>query len=401
MRILKVHNYYTGSGGEDTVFHVETFLLRSHGHEVVEYLEHNKKIVSMNQALVALRTIWSQPSYRKLKRFLQETMPDVVHFHNTFPLISPSAYYACQELSIPVVQTLDNQRLMCPAATFYREGRLCLDCLGKTPPWPGVLHACYHNSHLHTAVVASMLTFHRWIGTWQTKINVFLCSTNFYRELFVRAGLPANKIVVMPHFIQNVPQIDSSKEIGDYGLFVGRLDPEKGVNTLLEAWRHLDFPLKIRGDGRLNESARQFVRRHGMDKVEFVERMEMHKLSDLISGARFLIMPSEGYYETFGMVIIEAYSRGVPVVASNAGVMSELVSDKQTGLLFEAGNPLDLAEKAGWMWDHPDEVKAMGKNALNIYSERYTSDRCYKTLVEVYEGLMNLKNVDWEYSCKC
>jgi len=134
MRILKVHNYYIQSGGEDTVFQAETALLRSRGHEVIEYLEFNKKIESMNKAFVALQTVWSQLSYRKMKQFLRKTRPDVVHFHNTFPLISPSAYYACQDLGIPVVQTLDNQRLICPATSFYRDGKLCLDCLGKTPP---------------------------------------------------------------------------------------------------------------------------------------------------------------------------------------------------------------------------------------------------------------------------
>jgi hypothetical protein len=128
----------------------------------------------MNIAVVALQTVWSHSSYQKLKDFLQVRKPQVVHFHNTFPLISPAGYYACNDLKIPVVQTLDNQRLICPAASFYRDGKLCLDCLGKTPPWPGVLHACYHNSSLHTAVVASMLTAHRWMGTWQQKDSFYV-----------------------------------------------------------------------------------------------------------------------------------------------------------------------------------------------------------------------------------
>jgi len=391
MRILKVHNYYTGSGGEDSVFHAEVALLRSRGQEVIEYLEDNKKIASLNKASVALNTIWSHSTYQKIKGFIGRTSPDVVHFHNTFPLISPSAYYACQDLGIPVVQTLDNQRLMCPAASFYRDGKLCLDCLSTAFPWPGILHACYHDSHLHTAVVASMLTVHRLMRTWQAKVDIFLCSTNFYRDLFVRAGLPSAKIVVMPHFVQEKSESDPAKTIGAYAVFVGRLDPEKGVNTLLEAWRHLDSPLKIRGNGRLDEAARGYVRQHHMDKVEFVGRMEEHDLSKLIGNARFLVMPSEGYYETFGMVIIEAYSRGVPVVASNIGVVPELVSDKQTGLLFEPGNALDLADKARWMWDHPAEASAMGRNGLNAYMERFTQDECYKTLVEVYERLINSK----------
>jgi glycosyltransferase involved in cell wall biosynthesis len=363
-------------------------LLRSRGHEVIEYLEYNKTIESMNEASVALQTIWSFSSYKKFKNFLLKTKPDVVHFHNTFPLISPSAYYACQSLNIPVVQTLDNQRLICPAATFYRDGKLCLDCLGKTPPWPGVLHACYHDSHVHTAVVASMLTFHRLIGTWQKKVDAFLCSTNFYRDLFIQAGLPASKIVVMPHFVWEELQPNPAESSGDYALFVGRLDPEKGVRTLLEAWRYLDFPLRIRGTGLLDKEARKFIMQHDMNHVQFVGRLEEAELSKLIRNARFLVLPSEGYYETFGMVIIEAYSRGVPVVASNIGVIPELVTDEKTGLLFEAGNAVDLANKARWMRNHPQEAKMLGKNGLNSYKDRFTPEQCYRTLLRVYDSLV-------------
>jgi glycosyltransferase involved in cell wall biosynthesis len=391
LRILKIHSYYIQPGGEDTVFQDEVALLRSRGHEVIEYLEFNMKIESMNQVSVALQTLWSYSSYQKIKRFLKETKPDIVHFHNIFPLISPSAYYACQDLGIPVIQTLDNQRLICPASNFYRNGKLCLDCFGRTPPWPGVLHACYHDSRLHTAVVASMLTLHRWLGTWQTKVDTFLCSTSFYRDLFVQAGFPSDKIVVMPHFVQDPTKLNSVKKTGDYALFVGRLDPEKGINTLLEAWCLLEFPLKIRGSGRLDERAKEFVGQYNMNNIEFLGRMEQQELSDLIWNARFLVMPSEGYYETFGMVIIEAYSRGVPVIASNIGVVPELVSDKYTGLLFEAGNARDLADKAKWMWNHSVEAVTMGRNGLKTFEERFTQDACYKVLIEVYENLANSK----------
>ena len=387
MRILKVHNRYTQLGGEDTVFQAEMSLLRSKGHEVIEYLEFNQRIETMNKASVALQTLWSRSSHRIIKRFLLETRPDVVHFHNTFPLVSPSAYYACQELNIPVVQTLDNQRLICPASSFYRDGKLCLDCLGKTPPWPGILHACYHDSHIHSAVVASMLTLHRWLGTWRRKVDAFLCSTRFYRDLFAQAGFPAEKLFVVPHFVQARTGFDSAPRMGDYALFVGRLDPEKGINTLLEAWRLLDFPLKIRGGGRLEESAKEFVTRHNLGNVEFIGRLEERDLLDLIGNTRFLVMPSEGYYETFGMVIVEAYSRGVPVVASNIGVTPEMVSDRETGLLFEVGNARDLAAKARWMWDHPAEAGGMGRNGFNTWQERFTPDVCYKALMDVYERL--------------
>lgn len=390
MRILKVHNYYTAGGGEDTVFQSESSLLRSRGHEVVEFLEYNSKIETMNKAVVALNTIWSRPSYQRMKDCLSETKPDVVHFHNTFPLISPSAYYACRDVGIPVVQTLDNQRLMCPASSFHRDGKLCLDCHGKIPPLPGILHGCYHDSRLHTAVVASLVTFHHWIGTWQTKIDAFLCSTNFYRDLFVRAGFPSEKIVVMPHFVQSAPDLDFSNT-KNYALFVGRLDPEKGVWTLLEAWRRLAVPLKMRGSGRLENELREYVSTHEMKHVEFVGRLDEQELSALTGNARFLIMPSEGYYETFGMAIVEAFSRSVPVLASNIGVVPELVADGHTGLLFRAGDAVDLAEKARWLWDHPVEAQKLGQNGNVEYQKRFTPDQCYETLIGLYEKLRGSK----------
>ncbi len=388
MRILKAHNFYTQPGGEDTVFFAETQLLRSRGHEVIEYHEFNDKIGDMPGPLVAMQTPWSQISYKKIRLFLRETKPDIAHFHNTFPLISPSAYYACKELDIPVVQTLDNQRLICPASTFYRNGKLCLDCLGKTPPMSGVLHACYHESHLHTAVVASLLTLHQWLGTWQKKIDAFLCSTNFYRALFIHAGFPPEKLVLMPHFTQRPKGDHSNSAAKGYALFIGRLDPEKGIRTLLEAWRFLGFPLKIRGSGRLEEEAKEFVHKNHMNHVEFVGRLGEQELSDLIGGANFLIMPSEGYYETFGMVVVEAYARNIPVVASNIGVVPELVSDHKTGILFEPGNATDLAEKAEWLWHHPDEARLMGRNGFLLYQERFTEDGCYKTLSDLYARLI-------------
>ena len=159
IKVLHVHNYYLQPGGEDTAFVAEVNLLRDHGSEVLEYVEDNHNIASRSQLNVALQTVWSWDSYKKIKKILRHEHPQIVHFHNTFPLISPAAYYACHEERIAVIQSLDNPRLMCPSANFYRNGHLCQDCICKTPPWPSIWHACYHSSHLQTAVVASMLNF--------------------------------------------------------------------------------------------------------------------------------------------------------------------------------------------------------------------------------------------------
>ena len=299
--ILHAHNYYIQSGGEDTAFSSEVSLIRGKGHEIIEYTDHNQRIETMNPASVALQTLWSWESYEKLTAVLHREKPDIVHFHNTFPLISPSAYYACSKAGIPVIQSLDNPRLLCPSANFYRIGRVCQDCLGKTPPWPGILHGCYHGSHLHTSVVASMLSLHRWMRTWKSKVACFLVATEFYKQKFIEGGLPAEKFHVKPHFISPDPGVHSDQKNGKYALFVGRLDPEKGVRATIRAWTHLpNIPLKIRGDGQLEDEVRDYIKVNGLGNIEIVERLPRPELTDLIKQARFLIWPSEGYYETFG-----------------------------------------------------------------------------------------------------
>ena len=392
MKILIVHNYYQQPGGEDTVFAAEMALLKDHGHDVIEYTEDNHCIIGTYQISLGFQTIWSRPSYNHINDILRKEKPDLVHFHNTFPLISPAAYYACRKNNIPVVQSLDNPRLICPAATFYRNGSLCLDCLGKTPPLPGIIHGCYHNSRMQTLIVAFMLTIHRWLKTWQDQVDAYLVATEFYRNIFIEAGLPSKRIYIKPHFIRNESLQEFNKKKGEYLLFIGRLDPEKGVRTLLEAWKKMKILLIIRGDGRLDSEIRDFIKNENIDSVKMVPRLSPEELDHLVSNARFLIWPSEGYYETFGMVAVECFSHGIPVVASNIGVMAEIVTDNETGLLFKPGDPVDLASKVEWLWNHPDESTRMGLNARKEYEEKYTAERNCQLLIDIYSTVLSKKN---------
>lgn len=386
IKILQVHEYYIQPGGEDTVFATEVNLLREKGHEVIEYVEHNDRIPTMGKINVATQTLWSRYSYQHTSDLLEKEKPDVVHFHNTFPLISPSAYYACQTAKIPVIQSLDNPRLLCPSANFYRNGKLCQDCLGKTPPWPGIVHACYHKSPFQTAIVASMLSLHRWTKTWKSRVDYYLVATEFYKNKFIEGGLPPEKIIVKPHFIYPDSLPRPEHQLGDYALFIGRLDPEKGVRTMLHAWMHLsDIPLKIRGSGQLEEDIRIFIKNNGLSNVEIIERLSGPGLTNMIKKARFLVWPSEGYYETFGYVAVESFSCGVPVIASRIGVCGEIVSDQITGLHFTPGDPVDLAVKVRRAWEHPLEMAELGKNARREYDQKYTAERNYDLLMEIYQ----------------
>lgn len=392
MRLLVAHNHYLHPGGEDTVFRSEVSLLRKNGHDVLEYVESNERIKAMTPIELAVQTIWSAPSYRAVKGILDTHKPEIVHFHNFFPLISPSAYYACHEAGVPVIQSLHNPRLICPAATFYRERKLCTDCLGKFAPWPGIVHACYRNSRLQTAGVTSMLTFHRLIKTWQKMVTAYVVFTDFYRRIFIEGGLPPEKLLVKPHFVDRRMDVKKDPASAPYALFVGRLDPEKGIMTLLEAWKNLSIPLKLRASGRLEDYVRNFIRDNNMTNVELIGRLSESDLARLAGNARFLVVPSEGYYETFGMVIIESYSLGVPVLTSNIGVLSELVSDGRTGLHFRAGDPKDMASKAQLLWNNHAESRKMGQMALKEFEAKYTPEINYRQIMKIYKHAISVKS---------
>jgi len=370
------------------VFREEVNLLTAAGHQVCFYLRANDEIARygfIEKTSLSMRTVWAWDSLEGIRRVLKKEKPDLAHIHNTFPLISPSVYLACEEAGVPVVQYLHNPRLICPAATLYRDGRVCEDCLGRSIPWPSVLHGCYRNSRVETGVVAGMLVAHRFLNTWRERVDAFVVFTNFYRGKFIAAGIPSQKLTVKPHFI--APDPGPTRSVQSYALFVGRLALEKGVLTLLDAWRDLaSVPLKIRGEGPLEGRVRERAGDSSL-QMELIPRLDHEQLIALFHGARFLVWPSEGYYETFGLVAVEAFACGIPVIASRVGVMEEIVQDGVTGLLFNPGEPEDLAAKVEWAWAHPEEMQAMGSRGRAEYEAKYTGERNYEQIVALWSRL--------------
>jgi glycosyltransferase involved in cell wall biosynthesis len=385
MKVLIVHNSYQQPGGEDIVAAQEANLLRHSGHEVIEYRRsnHEVKVESLwDKLALAKRAIWAADTVRDLRALIHREKPHLAHFHNTFVMISPSAYRACREMSVPVVQTLHNYRLLCPRADFFRNGRVCEECLGKTPPWPGIVYGCYHESRTQTAVVASVLTVHRFLKTWDEQINIYIALTDFARQKFIQGGLPAEKIVLKPNFIDPDPGMCESTD--DYALFVGRFAPEKKLLTLLEAWESVrEMPLKIVGSGLQEIEIRQFAREHGLANVEFLGQHSRDEVFALMKKARLLVFPSE-WYETFGLVIVEAFACGTPVVAARLGAMAELVEHGRTGLLFTPGDRDDLSAKITWAATHPEEMVQMGRRGRQEFEAKYTKDGNLERLLNIY-----------------
>lgn len=385
MKILLVHNEYQQPGGEDTVFQQEHQLLSSFGHQVVTYQRTNHEIAGYSmprRLLLPKQMIWAQDTCRDIFRICMEESPDIVHVHNTFTQISPSIYSECAKAGVPVVQTLHNFRLLCPAATFFRDGRVCEECVTHGLQ-RSVLHGCYRKSRLATASVATMLATHRRLHTWNS-IDRFIVLTEFARQKFIRSGFPSEKLCVKPNFLAADPGLGT--QAGGYALFVGRLSPEKGLQTLLRAWQQLmnAIPLRIVGDGPLQQELAGYAACNSLSSIRFLGRLNRSETQEAIKGALFLILPSE-CFENFPMTIVESFASGTPVICSRLGGMQEIVTHQHTGLHFDPGKSNHLAEIVSWAWAHPERMRAMGMAARRQYELKYTARKNHSLLMDIYQ----------------
>jgi glycosyltransferase involved in cell wall biosynthesis len=389
MRILVIHNFYQQPGGEDLVYRSEVELMRSHGDDVATLEFNNDAIEKMGRVELARKTVWNADAKGRIALTCDKFRPDVVHFHNTFPLVSPAGYSAARTAGAAVVQTLHNYRLICPSATLFRDGRVCEDCVGRTVPWPGVVHKCYRNSAAASAVTAWMLASHNRRGTWLTQVDRYIALTDFARRKMIEGGLPGEKIMVKPNFV-----VDSGVGPGDgaFVLFVGRLDAVKGVETLLKAWALPRsgalgrLKLRIIGDGPLGE----MVRRAAAEDTSIVYDgyLEPLKVYELLGQARLLIVPSEWYEGGLPRTVIEAYAKGTPVLASRLGSM-ELIEEGVTGGLYRPGDSADLVEQAQRLLADENEVAGLRRGARAAFEATYTADQNYRMLRAVYQSALD------------
>jgi glycosyltransferase involved in cell wall biosynthesis len=389
VKILMVHNPYQQAGGEDFVFEQERSMLQNAGHEVVTYLRDNdevEKYSGLRRLALIPRTIWATDSRREVSALLAHEKPSLVHVHNTFVMISPSIFSACEEAGIPVVQTLHNYRLMCAAGVFYRDGHVCEECVEKSL-WSGIRHGCYHDSKVATAVVASMIAVHRGLHTWTRPSHSYIALCKFARQKFVDSGLPEERVFVKPNFVDPDPGMSSEKE--NYAVFAGRLSPEKRVDGLLDAWERgkAHFPLFILGDGPERAGLEEMVKQRHLSGVQFKGQVPRAEVISTIRKARFLIFSSE-VYENFPVTIAEAFACGTPVICARMGAMEEIVADGHTGLHFAPGQTDDLAAKMDWAWENPEHMRIMGSEARREYETKYTAEINYKLLTDIYRQIL-------------
>jgi glycosyltransferase involved in cell wall biosynthesis len=384
LRIVVVHNFYQQSGGEDGCVAAEINMMRAHGHDVVPYTVSNDLVDGMSPLALASRTIWSGQDYGKLRTLFREAKPHLVHFHNTFPLVSPGAYYAARKEGIPVVQTLHNHRLLCCNAVFFRDGKMCQDCLGSFVPWRGVVRSCYRGSRPASAAVAAMIGTHKAIGTWRNAVDVYIALSEASRTKFIIGGLPPDRVIVKPNFVY--PDPGGGAGGGGYCLFVGRISAEKGILTLLSSWQHRGLPpLKIVGTGPMAPAVEAAAASTG--NIELLGQCSQSKVYDLLGRAEFLIVPSE-CFETFGRVVAEAFAKGTPVVAANIGGLSEIVSNGENGVLIEPGDEDALTKQAQSLFANPARLQLMRKRARAAFEQNYTAETNHTRLMSIYDQVL-------------
>lgn len=392
--ILIVHNKYQIPGGEDVVAENEAALLREHGHKVLCYTRDNKEITEygkVKKLLLSFTMMFSWKTYFDIRRIIREERVDVVHVHNTLHLVSPAVFYAAVAEGVPVVQTMHNFRMLCPAGTFFRKGRICENC-ARSGLESAIRHSCYRNRFLQTLAVTAMIRFHRLTGIWK-KVH-FICLTEFNKDklLLLNRGagrIDPKKVYIKPNFTlapEEDGKITSSRVAVSgkpYYVVIGRIERLKGSTMIAKAFARTRKRVIFIGSGEQEVALSCYISRNHLQRIELAGQLSHDETMRILAGAQALVSASQ-WYETFGMGVIEAYARKVPVIALDRGNIGNLVIDGVTGKKFK--NNVDSLNKAIAAFEKLDR-KQLGENAYKEYLEKYSPEGNYRMLKEIYDDM--------------
>jgi len=397
MKILLIHNFHRrgGPSGDDVVVREEYNLLVKNGHEVYILGKSNDDFYQLpisERIRIFTYLDFNRESYQEVKGFLKNHKVDIAHVHNIFPLWSPSVYFALKEAGIPIVQTLHDFRFFCANAFLIRNGRFC-DLCPKRSTFYAFLYRCFKDSYIGSFFVARYLSKVK-RGRYFNLPDKVIALSDYAQKLLEGFGVSEDKLVVKPNFVEPLVDKPHFKKEGFF-LFVGRLSYEKGVDVLLQAFERPELKevnLKIVGTGPEEDKFRDYVKKRGLKNVEFLGFRPREEVIDFMQKAQALIFPSL-WPETFGLVILEAYQSGTPVIATSIGASYDLVEEGKTGLLFERGNPDDLASEIIYLHENPHLALEMGKMAYQKFLREYTPEANYNKLMEIYNEVLRRKGL--------
>lgn len=377
MKVLNVHNNHEFHGGMEVLFTSISKLLRERGHDVIDLSRNNSELKSLWSKIGAFGTaIYSPSTYREVAALLKQHGPAVAHVWNLYPQFSTSALDAMYDAGLPVLMHVQDYKLTCPAGQHLRHGAICEKCIGGKE-YNIVLHRCRGGRAMSTAY-ALRNAWARLSGRLQRAVSLYVCPTQFVANLIIRGGYPAERVRVVPNFC-DLPDVPPREHAGQYIGYIGRISPEKGVDVLIEAARRTGLPTKIAGDPRqmmhLVEGA--------PDNVQFVGGLKREQIPAFLDDVRALVVPSV-WYEAFGIVCVEALSRGIPVIAADAGGLSEVIQHNETGLLVPMADPVALGDAMQRLWDDVNLTQRLGRRGYEVARQRYTVEAFYRGITALW-----------------
>lgn len=410
MKILQINKYYyLKSGSERYLFNVSS-LLKEHGHQVIPFaMKHEnseltdyskyfienidyEKLIKKNileKIYVGFKTIYSLEARDKLLKLIEKEDPDIAHVHKLSNTLTPSVLYALKKKDIPIVQTLHDYRIVCPSYNLYDPNKfeICEDCR-RHRYFNAAKRKCQKSSHLISLNVAIESYLYHFLNTYESTIDLFISPSCFLMKKVVEFGISPENIVWIPHFIRSVQYIPNYNA-SDYILYFGRLEKHKGIKTLIDAMKNINYlRLYVVGKGTFQVEIEKYAKKNDVKNVTFLGYKPENELIDLVRKSLFTVVPSE-WYEPFGFTVLESFALGKPVVGANIGGIPELVESKHTGMLFRSGDADDLAEKISYLSNKKDLVVEMGRNARKKVEEEYNEDLHYQKLIEAYKTALD------------
>ncbi|MDD3887269.1 MAG: glycosyltransferase family 4 protein [Patescibacteria group bacterium] len=403
MKIIQANKFYYLKGGAERYYFNLIKLLESKGHEVIPFAMHDEKNYSSKYSKYfvsnvdfeksghnlkkAWRVLYSFEAKKKFEQLIKDTNPDIIHIHNIYHQISPSILTVAKKHKIPVVETLHDFKLICPNYTLYSKKELCEQCK-KYRYYKCTFRKCIKNKFWQSALASKEMYFHKLIRIYENNVNLFLAPSKFvYNKILEFGIITAEQITILPEFVYTKNNNLQQQNQENYVLYFGRLIKEKGIKTLISAMKKVNnLELHIAGSGPDEQEFKDLVKKENLNNIKFLGFLDQEKLKQEIRNSLFVIHPSE-VYETFGLSILENYALAKTVIASNLGALPEIVKDKQTGLLFKAGDSDDLTDKINYLANNQNLVIKMGDNAKKIVEQKYSSEVHYQQLIKIYEEL--------------
>ncbi|HEV7349178.1 glycosyltransferase family 4 protein [Telluribacter sp.] len=386
MNILILHNYYNNQGGEDSVVLNEMNLLISYGHNVEILKFSNDDFNTPFGKLTApFLTVFNPVTAQILKNKIKSFKPNLIHIHNLFYNISPSVLFIASKAKLPVIMTVHNYRLICTAATLLKNGEICELCIKKKIGWDGILNSCFQKSYIKTFQLSFIISAHNYLGTWKNKINKFIFLTDFSRQKFINSslGISSLQTSIKPNFVMDngFSPLEGRENLI---IFIGRLTNEKGVKLILDIASRCSVKIEIIGDGPLAIDVQNAANLYS--SLTYWGQKDSNFIINRLKKSKALLFPSISF-EGLPMTILEAFSTGTPVIATNIDNINSIVIHGKDGFLFCKNDANDLISVISEIMDNKNSN--LYENARKTYEDVYSPEANYKNLINIYKSVLD------------